>query len=627
MQYLQNIKSPEDVRGLKPAELKILAQEIRQEIIQVVSQNGGHLAPNLGAVELTLALHSVFQTPRDKIVWDVGHQAYVHKLLTGRYEQFSTIRTYGGLSGFPKRSESVHDAFGAGHSSTSISAADGLARARDLRGEHYNVVAVIGDGAMTGGMAFEALENAGHRKRNLIVVLNDNEMSIDPNVGAMAEYLSRVRSNPSYTKSKEEVEELLKKIPAIGGKMFKAADRLKDSLKYLLVPGVLFEEFGFKYYGPVNGHDLAALLTVLENVKNMNCPVLVHVVTQKGKGYGPAEKNPDLFHGVSAFDVATGQVLKKQEVPSYTSVFGRTLTELGQKDETIVGITAAMGKGTGIGIFQERFPARTIDVGIAEEHAVTMAAAMALDGFKPVVAIYSTFLQRAYDQILHDVALQKAPVVFCLDRAGIVGDDGPTHHGLFDISYLRHIPGMVCMAPKDENELRHMLYSALQYQCPVAIRYPRGAGLGVAQDQMLQQLPLGKAEVLQQGSGVTLLAYGSMVDVAQQVAKRLQSERDIKATVINARFAKPLDEATILQYAQPDTLLVTLEEHMLAGGFGSAVLELLNQRGCAIGSVLRIGVADDFVPHGNTALLKQLAGLDVDTIVQKIGQRLEEKQV
>ena len=627
MQYLQNIKSPEDVRGLKPAELKILAQEIRQEIIQVVSQNGGHLAPNLGAVELTLALHSVFQTPRDKIVWDVGHQAYVHKLLTGRYEQFSTIRTYGGLSGFPKRSESVHDVFGAGHSSTSISAADGLARARDLRGEHYNVVAVIGDGAMTGGMAFEALENAGHRKRNLIVVLNDNEMSIDPNVGAMAEYLSRVRSNPSYTKSKEEVEELLKKIPAIGGKMFKAADRLKDSLKYLLVPGVLFEEFGFKYYGPVNGHDLAALLTVLENVKNMNCPVLVHVVTQKGKGYGPAEKNPDLFHGVSAFDVATGQVLKKQEVPSYTSVFGRTLTELGQKDETIVGITAAMGKGTGIGIFQERFPARTIDVGIAEEHAVTMAAAMALDGFKPVVAIYSTFLQRAYDQILHDVALQKAPVVFCLDRAGIVGDDGPTHHGLFDISYLRHIPGMVCMAPKDENELRHMLYSALQYQCPVAIRYPRGAGLGVAQDQMLQQLPLGKAEVLQQGSGVTLLAYGSMVDVAQQVAKRLQSERDIKATVINARFAKPLDEATILQYAQPDTLLVTLEEHMLAGGFGSAVLELLNQRGCAIGSVLRIGVADDFVPHGNTALLKQLAGLDVDTIVQKIGQRLEEKQV
>ncbi|MGM9525865.1 MAG: 1-deoxy-D-xylulose-5-phosphate synthase [Peptococcaceae bacterium] len=627
MQYLQNIKSPEDVRGLKPAELKILAQEIRQEIIQVVSQNGGHLAPNLGAVELTLALHSVFQTPRDKIVWDVGHQAYVHKLLTGRYEQFSTIRTYGGLSGFPKRSESVHDAFGAGHSSTSISAADGLARARDLRGEHYNVVAVIGDGAMTGGMAFEALENAGHRKRNLIVVLNDNEMSIDPNVGAMAEYLSRVRSNPSYTKSKEEVEELLKKIPAIGGKMFKAADRLKDSLKYLLVPGVLFEEFGFKYYGPVNGHDLSALLTVLENVKNMNCPVLVHVVTQKGKGYGPAEKNPDLFHGVSAFDVATGQVLKKQEVPSYTSVFGRTLTELGQKDETIVGITAAMGKGTGISLFQERFPARTIDVGIAEEHAVTMAAAMALDGFKPVVAIYSTFLQRAYDQILHDVALQKAPVVFCLDRAGIVGDDGPTHHGLFDISYLRHIPGMVCMAPKDENELRHMLYSALQYQCPVAIRYPRGAGLGVAQDQVLQQLPLGKAEVLQQGSGVTLLAYGSMVDVAQQVAKRLQSERDITATVINARFAKPLDEATILQYAQPDTLLVTLEEHMLAGGFGSAVLELLNQRGCAIGSVLRIGVADDFVPHGNTALLKQLAGLDVDTIVQKIGQRLEEKQV
>ncbi|MBR2626636.1 MAG: 1-deoxy-D-xylulose-5-phosphate synthase, partial [Peptococcaceae bacterium] len=432
MQYLQNIKSPEDIKQLKVTELKVLAQEIRQELIQVVSQNGGHLAPNLGVVELTLALHMVFNTPDDKIVWDVGHQAYVHKILTGRYEQFHTVRTHGGLFGFPKRSESVHDVFGAGHSSTSISAAVGLAKARDLRGEESNVIAVIGDGALTGGMPYEAMLNAGNNKSNLIVILNDNEMSIDPNVGGMAEYLSRARSNPSYTKSKEDVEELLKKIPAIGDKMFKAADKLKDSLKYMLVPGVLFEELGFKYYGPVNGHDLAALLAVLENVKNMNCPVLVHVVTRKGKGYEPAEKNPDLFHGVGAFDVATGQVKSKSTIPTYTSVFGKTLTALGKEDSRIVGITAAMGKGTGINIFQEQFPQRTIDVGIAEEHAVTMAAAMALDGYKPVVAIYSTFLQRAYDQILHDVALQNAPVVFCLDRAGIVGDDGPTHHGLFD---------------------------------------------------------------------------------------------------------------------------------------------------------------------------------------------------
>lgn len=627
MQYLQHIKSPEDIKQLKVAELKVLAQEIRQDIIQVVSQNGGHLAPNLGVVELTLALHMVFRTPEDKIVWDVGHQAYVHKLLTGRYEQFSTIRTHGGLSGFPKRSESVHDAFGAGHSSTSISAAVGLAKARDLRGEDSNVIAVIGDGALTGGMPYEAMLNAGNNKSNLIVILNDNEMSIDPNVGGMAEYLSRARSNPSYTKSKEEVEDLLKKIPAIGDKMFKAADKLKDSLKYMLVPGVLFEELGFKYYGPVNGHDLSALLAVLENVKNMNYPVLVHVVTRKGKGYEPAEKNPDLFHGVGAFDIATGQVKNKSAVPSYTSVFGKTLTALGKEDDRIVGITAAMGKGTGINIFQEQFPQRTIDVGIAEEHAVTMAAAMALDGYKPVVAIYSTFLQRAYDQILHDVALQNAPVVFCLDRAGIVGDDGPTHHGLFDFSYLRHIPGMVCMAPKDENELRHMLYSALQYNCPVSVRYPRGAGLGVPMDEPVHQLPLGKAEVLQQGSRVTLLAIGSMVEVAQQTAEKLKAELGITATVVNARFAKPLDEAVILDCVQRRDLVVTMEEHMLAGGFGSAVLELLNQHGADTSNILRIGIGDTFVSHGKTDLLKQLAGLDADSVVEKIRQRLEEKQV
>ena len=622
MQYLQQIKSPDDIKTMNMSELKVLAQEIRETLIQVVSENGGHLAPNLGVVELTLALHMVFHTPEDKIIWDVGHQSYVHKLLTGRYEQFHTVRTLDGLSGFPKRSESEHDAFGAGHSSTSISAAVGFAKARDLRGGKNNVIAVIGDGAMTGGMAFEALENAGHMDSNIIVILNDNEMSIDPNVGALAEYLSRARSNPAYTKSKDDVEELLKKIPGIGDKMFKAADKLKDSLKYLLVPGVLFEEFGFKYYGPINGHDLPALMTVLENVKGINRPVLIHVETKKGKGYAPAEKNPDLFHGVSPFHIQTGELKKKSTVPTYTSVFGKTLAELGAQDDRIVGITAAMGKGTGINVFQEQFPARTIDVGIAEEHAVTMAAAMALDGYKPVVAIYSTFLQRAYDQVMHDVALQNAPVVFCLDRAGLVGDDGPTHHGIFDVSYLRHIPNMVCMAPKDENELRHMLNSALTYNCPVAMRYPRGEGLGVPMDEALQVLPLGKAEVLQEGDKVTLLALGSMVHIAELAAERLQAELGITPTVINARFAKPLDADTILQYAGQDTLLVTLEEQAVTGGFGSAVLELYNRHGIDARNVLTIGIADSFVQHGNTARLKEMQGLDVESVVAKVKERL-----
>ena len=404
--------------------------------------------------------------------------------------------------------------------------------------------------------------------------------------------------------------------------MFKAAVKLKDSLKYLLVPGVLFEEFGFKYYGPINGHDLPALMTVLENVKGINRPVLIHVETKKGKGYAPAEKNPDLFHGVSPFHIQTGELKKKSTVPTYTSVFGKTLAELGAQDDRIVGITAAMGKGTGINVFQEQFPARTIDVGIAEEHAVTMAAAMALDVYKPVVAIYSTFLQRAYDQVMHDVALQNAPVVFCLDRAGLVGDDGPTHHGIFDVSYLRHIPNMVCMAPKDENELRHMLNSALTYNCPVAMRYPRGEGLGVPMDEALQVLPLGKAEVLQEGDKVTLLALGSMVHIAEQAAERLQAELGITPTVINARFAKPLDADTILQYAGQDTLLVTLEEQAVTGGFGSAVLELYNQHGIDARNVLTIGIADSFVQHGNTARLKEMQGLDVESVVAKVKERL-----
>lgn len=618
MQFLDKINTPEDVRALKMAELKILAQEIRQELVRVTAQNGGHLAPNLGVVELTLALHCVYHTPEDKIVWDVGHQAYVHKMLTGRYQRFDTVRTYQGLSGFPKRSESEHDVFGSGHSSTSISAAVGLALARDLSGGTHRIAAVIGDGAMTGGMAFEALNSAGHLHSDITVILNDNEMSIDPNVGAMSEYLSRLRTNPSYTKSKEEVEELLKKIPGIGDKMFRAADRLKDSLKYVLVPGLLFEEFGFKYYGPVNGHDLTALLAVMENASKIHGPVLIHVVTQKGKGYQPAEKNPDLFHGIGPFNIDTGKVLKKSTTPTYTNVFGKTLVQLGKTNEKIVGITAAMGQGTGVNLFQEAYPKRTIDVGIAEQHAVTMAAAMAVEGYQPVVAIYSTFLQRAYDQVLHDVALQNAPVVFALDRAGIVGDDGPTHHGVFDIAYLRHIPNMILMAPKDENELRHMLYSALQYDQPVAIRYPRGEGVGAEFDHQLRAISVGEGEYLQQGQQVTLLAYGSMVAVAREVAWMLEEKAGITPTVINMRFAKPLDGAKLMAQYQQQDLLVTMEEHVLEDGFGSAVLEFFNDRQIYDAPILRIGIEDEFIPHGNTALLKEMCGLDSETITKKI---------
>lgn len=604
------------------ATLKILAHEIRQRLVQVTSKNGGHLAPNLGVVELTLALHYVYSAPQDKIVWDVGHQAYVHKILTGRAQTIDTIRTYGGLSGFPKRSESEYDAFGTGHSSTSISAAVGFAVARDRRRENHEVVAVIGDGAMTGGMSYEALNNLGQMKSKMTIILNDNEMSIAPNVGGLAEYLNRVRSDPNYVKSKEDIELLLKKIPNIGDKMVKVADRLKDSFKYLLVPGTIFEELGIKYFGPVNGHDLPELIKVLENAKQINKPVIIHVITQKGKGYAPAEANPDKFHGVSPFDIATGQVLGQKQARTYTEVFADTLIQLGQEDERIMGITAAMGLGTGVSKFAEQFPKRVIDVGIAEEHAVTMAAAMALDGLKPVVAIYSTFLQRAYDQMIHDVALQQAPVVFAIDRAGLVGDDGATHHGVFDLAYLRQIPGMIVMAPKDENELRHMLYTAVHCNQPAAIRYPRGEGLGVTMDESLKELAIGQGELLAQGGEITLLAVGSMVAVAEETARMLDARYQLKCTIINARFVKPLDERLILDHTAQRRLVVTMEEGILAGGFGSAVLELLCTEGRALPPVLRIGIEDGFVAHGATERLKADCGLTADKITARIASAL-----
>lgn len=614
---LKTIYSPQDIQNLSLKQLKSLADEIRDTIIQTVAETGGHLAPNLGVVELTLALHRVFNSAVDRIIWDVGHQSYVHKLLTGRQVQFATLRQYGGISGFPKPEESIHDAFATGHSSTSISAALGMALARDLKGDPHSVVAVIGDGSLTGGMAFEAMNHAGHLKTNLIVVLNDNEMSIAPNVGALSGYLSRLRTDPMYSKGKDEIAELLQKLPH-GSKLLKVVDRLKDSFKYLVVPGMLFEELGFTYLGPVDGHDIKAMMTMLQQAKTVSGPVLVHVLTQKGRGYQPAEENPDRFHGVGPFDVATGTVKKSGGgAPSYTEVFGKTLVKLAQEDDKIIGITAAMPDGTGLNSFAREFPKRYFDVGIAEQHAVTMAAGMAMTGYRPVAAIYSTFLQRAYDQVLHDVCLQNLPVTFALDRGGLVGDDGPTHHGVFDIAYLRNIPNMVIMAPKDENELQHMLKTAVYHSGPVAVRYPRGNGEGVPMDEELQHLPIGKGEILREGSDVLLIATGNMVRETLKATQSL-SAQGIEAAVINARYVKPLDEELILDYARRTKNVVTIEEHVLMGGFGSAVLELFEAAGLTDVKVKRIGIPDEFVEHGKQNILRANYGLTAEGIIETV---------
>ena len=614
---LETINSPEDVKKLSIAQLEQLAQEIRQLLISVISRTGGHLAPNLGVVELTLALHKVFSTPKDKLVFDVGHQAYIHKIITGRREQFPTLRQYGGLSGFPKRSESEHDAFGTGHSSTSISAALGMACARDLQGEDYNVVAIIGDGSMTGGMAFEALNNAGTLHKKMIVVLNDNEMSISKNVGAMSEYLYQLRTGETYNKIKNDIEDWLKN-KEFGSDVLKAIRRLKGSVKYLMVPTSIFEELGFTYLGPVDGHDLHSLLEVLQAAKKIDGPVMVHVLTKKGKGYKPAEDSPNKFHGTGPFDIATGKKITKPGAPvTYTEVFGKTLTELADTDKKIVGITAAMPDGTGLNIFAQAHHDRFFDVGIAEQHAVTAAAGMAAAGMKPVTAIYSTFMQRAYDSVLHDICMQKLHVTMCLDRAGLVGDDGYTHHGVFDYAYLRSIPNMTMMAPKDENELRHMLKTALDFDGPVSVRYPRGSGLGVDTTEPMHNLPIGKAEVLREGSDVCFWAIGSMVQPALEAAEQLAAQ-GIAAGVVNMRFAKPLDAELLLEHAKRYGKIITLEEGVLAGGVGSAVLETLNQQElleqC---EVLCLGIPDEFVMHGDKKLLFKDLGLDTPAIVRK----------
>lgn len=617
MRLLDTINSPQDLKKLPRAELPRLAQEIREEIIRVTSMNGGHLATNLGIVELTLALHVVFDAPRDKIVWDTGNQVYAHKLVTGRRERFQTIRQFGGLSGFTRREESPYDTFNAGHAGTSISAAFGMVEARDHLGQNHKVVAVIGDGAMTAGMVYEGLNQAGASKKDFIVILNDNEMSISKNVGAISAYLSRIITGPLYTKVKEETKRVLATIPRLGGPMIKAAHRMKESAKGLFVPGLLFEELGFLYVGPIDGHRFDHLFPTLENIKRLKGPILVHVITKKGKGYKPAEKNPVLLHAASPFRIETGEAQRTPCFPTYTEAFTSTLIKLARRDRQIVAITAAMPEGTGLSRFSKEFPDRCYDVGVAEPHAVTFAAGLAVSGLRPVVAIYSTFLQRAYDQIIHDVCIQNLPVVLCLDRAGLVGEDGHTHHGVFDLGYLRILPNMVVMVPKDENELQHMLYTALKHEGPVAIRYPRGEGLGVEMDTRLLRLPLGRAELLTDGHDLAILALGHGVYPSLMAARELEKE-GISTAVVNARFAKPMDRGLIVQLARKTRRLITVEEHVLHGGFGSAVLEILEQEGVLGVEVKRIGLPDQFIGHGAVKLLRERYGFTTETLLREM---------
>jgi 1-deoxy-D-xylulose-5-phosphate synthase len=621
---LASINSPDDIKGLSTADLVNVAREVRDVILRVCAANGGHLAPSLGVVELTIALHRVFDSPRDKIIWDVGHQAYAHKLLTGRRDRFSTLRKLGGVSGFPKRGESPHDAFDVGHSSTSISAALGFAAARDLKGEHNKVIAVIGDGSMTGGLAYEGLNNAGHLNKDLIVILNDNEMSIAENVGAVSSFLSRTMTSEFVHRIKKDVEGFLRALDSgVGRSALHVARKAEESLKGLFTPGMLFQAFGFEYIGPIDGHNLERLLSTLERVKKFDNAVLIHVLTKKGKGYQPAEENPSLFHGVGPFDLESGAVRSTKGAPSsYTAIFGETIRKIAAEDERVVAITAAMPDGTGLAGFAAEFPDRFFDVGICEQHGVTFAAGLAAEGFRPVFAVYSTFLQRAYDQVF-DVCLQNLPVVFAIDRAGVVGNDGPTHHGMFDLSCLRVFPNLTIMAPADENELRRMLATAVTLDGPVALRYPRGNGYGVPLDNALSLLPIGRGEVLRQGDAGALLAVGTMVRPALAAAESLAGE-GIPLSVVNARFVKPLDRDLILDLARRTGVIITVEENALDGGFGSAVLELLEEEGVTGVQVKRIGYPDLFVEQGEQSELRAIYGLDAEGITRSVRDFLRE---
>ncbi len=622
--FLEKVNSPADLKNLSLPELDVLAGEIRQRIIETVSRTGGHLAPSLGVVELTLALHYVFDTPRDKILWDVGHQAYAHKLITGRRDRFHTLRQYGGLSGFPKREESPFDTINTGHSSTSLSAGLGISTAKSLKGERDKIIAVIGDGSMTAGMAFEGLNQAGETEKDLIVVLNDNAMSIAPNVGAFSSFLSRKMTGKRFVSVKKELESFIRSLPGVGENILNLVRKSEDSLITFFTPGMLFEAFKFKYIGPINGHRLDLLIETFKNISHLRGPVLLHVLTVKGKGYAPAEKDPAHFHGVGSFEIATGTSQKDSQkaVPSYTSIFGQTMVALGQRNEQVFAITAAMPEGTGLTQFAKMFPERFLDVGIAEQHAVTFAAGLALEGFRPVVAIYSTFLQRAYDQVIHDVCLPNLPVIFAIDRGGLVGEDGPTHHGHFDITYLRSLPNMTFMAPKDENELRHMLFSALLSKGPVAIRYPRGKGVGVPLEKEYREIPFGKAELLKKGKDLLLVALGSMVQPALEASARLEND-GISAGVVNCRFVKPLDPR-IGEWAGETGFVLVVEEGIRQGGLGGAVLELLNDHRVEGVRVRRVGLPDKFVEQGPTALLRKKYGLDAEGILKEAKNLLKE---
>ncbi len=626
MELLDRIHSPKDLKRLSIGDLKKLAAEIRQIIVDVVSTNGGHLASSLGVVELAIAIHYVFDVPKDKVIWDVGHQAYAHKILTDRKDQFHTLRKHGGLSGFTRMSESPYDAFTTGHSSTSISAGLGIACAKRLKKENSKVIAVIGDGSMTAGIAYEGLNQAGdiHKDKDLIVILNDNDMSIAQNVGALSSFLSRKLSSKYLQEWRKEFGEFLKSLPKIGDDIYQFAKRSEESFKTFVTPGMLFEAFNFEYFGPINGHRLNHLIDILNNIKMLNEPVLLHITTQKGKGYPPAEQNPVYFHGVGSFEIETGKCTSSDSsTPSYTEVFGSAMLELARMDHKIIAVTAAMPEGTGLVEFSKHFPERFYDVGIAEQHGVTFAAGMATEGFTPVVAIYSTFLQRGYDQILHDVCIEKSHVVFAIDRGGLVGEDGPTHHGLFDFAYLRSLPNMTVMAPKDENELRRMLLTAVNHDGPIAFRYPRGKGTGVQLDPVIHPIPIGKGEVLVQGDDLLLLAIGRCVCEALNARETLL-ERGIASTVVNCRFVKPIDEELIISMVRKIPWVITIEEHVRQGGFGSAILECLNDAGVQGFHLERIGIPDQFIEHGPQQLLRSKYGIDANTIVEK-GQKMLQK--
>jgi len=614
---LDTINSPADFKDFTLPELETLAEEIRKKIIESVSRTGGHLAPSLGTVELTIALHHVFNTPKDKIIWDVGHQAYAHKLITGRRDQFNTLRTHGGISGFPKRAESIYDTFDTGHSSTSISAGLGISTAKALKGEKNKVISVIGDGSMTGGMAFEGLNQAGETEKDLIVVLNDNAMSISPNVGAFSSFLSRKMTGRRFVNVRKDLENFIKSLPGVGENILNLVRKSEDSFITFFTPGMLFEAFKFRYIGPINGHRLDRLIEAFSNTCHLEGPVLIHVLTVKGKGYGPAEEDPAHYHGVGAFEIPTGSPSKdsSEPLPSYTEVFGKTMVDLAKKDKKVFAVTAAMPEGTGLAEFSQVYPERFMDVGIAEQHAVTFAAGLATEGFKPVVAIYSTFLQRAFDQIIHDVCLPNLPVVFAIDRGGLVGEDGPTHHGLFDISYLRSLPNITVMAPRDENELRHMLYTALQHHGPVAIRYPRGKALGVPIDPDYNTISTGQAEILKEGTDMMIFALGNTVHPSLEAAVCLEEE-GFSVGVINCRFVKPLD-TSLGEIAAASGRILVVEENIRQGGLGSAILELFNDLDLKKVRVRRIGLPDKFVEHGSNAVLRKKYGFDTSGILKE----------